>query len=696
MKKTYKVQTIRCQSCVNSIESKLCSMENVKSATASLASGYLNVEFDGESDAEIIKAVKGLGFEIYEKGKEPKEAKSDHPGIRIIICVLIMILSHLAMHFIDDHIISGIVQLSLSVATCIICAQYFSRGIKGFISLSPNMESLVITGVTASIAYSTFSILNGGNYYFDGAIMIFTVVSLGKYIESNVKKKAFDSIGEFMSLIPDTAEVERGNGIYTIPVSEIIEGDVVIIKEGATVPVDGIIIEGNASFDTSAITGESLPADLSVGDEIISSSINLSGYVKMEALSVGGDRVVDKIASLMEEASATKAPIARFADKISKFFVPAVILAALVTGLCHAVFGDLSAAISHAVAVLVVSCPCALGLATPAAVMAAVGKGASKGILIKNAAALEETGRTTTVIFDKTGTVTTGKLTVTDAEGNDPQLLGRYAASIEAQSSHPTAYAIKDYYKHIEPEKVTGFSTIPGRGVEAFLDNKRILGGNLKLMEDNNISVPLITEKGKTVLYFAADEKYIGYIALSDVPRDDASECVSRLKAMGIKVVMLSGDNESSVTEIATLTGIDEYKFSLLPSDKEKYIRSLKEKGEKVIMVGDGTNDAPSLISANVGIAVSSGTDISVEAADIVTMSENLTKVSSAVKLGRNSLSIIKQNLFWALIYNSICIPIAAGAIPFLEMSPPIAALAMSMSSICVVTNSLRLRFKRI
>ncbi|MBE6648711.1 MAG: cation-translocating P-type ATPase [Ruminococcaceae bacterium] len=699
MKKTYKVQTIRCQSCVNAIEGKLSKLESVKSASASLASGFLTVEFDGD-EKEIISAVKSLGFDIYEKGKEPKEEKKDRATLRIILCAIILVLAHVVMHFVKDITLSGILQLALSLIICGICSGYFVRGIKGFISLSPNMESLVITGVIASVLYSTASIILGGDYYFDGAIMIFTVVSLGKYIESRVKKKAFDSIGEFMSLIPDVAEVERGNGVYKIPISEIKEGDVVIVKEGGTVPVDGIIIEGAASFDTSAITGESLPSDLSFGDEVISSSINLSGYVKIEALSVNGDRIVDKIASLMEEASATKAPIARFADQVSKYFVPSVIGISILTGICHLIFGDPSSAITHAVAVLVVSCPCALGLATPAAVMAAVGKGASKGILIKNAAALEETGRATTVIFDKTGTVTTGKLTVAEAVSEKGELLAKYAASIEAQSSHPAAASIREYYSSVKAEKVTGFSTIAGRGVEGFIEEngkeKRIIGGNLRFMEENGISVPEVSNIGKTLLYFACDGEYIGYIALSDVPRADAKEGITRLKEMGLQVIMLSGDNEASVSDIASKTGIENYKFSLLPADKERYIRELKEKGEKVIMVGDGTNDAPSLISANVGIAVSSGTDISVESADIVTMSENLTKVSSAVRLGKNALSIIKQNLFWALIYNSICIPIAAGAIPFIQMSPPFAAIAMSLSSICVVSNASRLRFKKI
>jgi heavy metal translocating P-type ATPase len=695
MKKTYKVFTMRCASCVNSIESKLASLENVTSATASLASGVLNVEFEGD-DSQIIKTVKSLGFDIYENGKEPKEAKKEYAGLRIIICTVLMIATHLVSHFVKDSYASGWAQLALALTTCLVCGQYFLRGIKGFISFSPNMESLVITGVIASIVYSTFSIFNGNHYYFDGAVMIFTVVSLGKYIESRVKKKAFDSIGEFMKLLPDVAFVEKGSGVYEIPVSDIKEGDIVIVKEGGTVPVDGIIIEGSASFDTSAITGESLPKDLSFGDEVVSSSINLSGYVKIEALSVGGDRIVDKIAALMEEASATKAPIARFADKVSRIFVPAVISVAIITGICHMIFGNPSQAISHAVAVLVVSCPCALGLATPAAVMAAVGKGASKGILIKNAASLEETGRATTVIFDKTGTVTTGKLTVTEAVSVNEGELEKYASSIEANSSHPTATAITNYFSNLKKEKVTGFSTIPGRGVEGFIDNQRIIGGNLKFMKENNVSVPDIVSKGKTILYFAVDGRYIGHISLSDVPREDATECVKTLKEMGIKVVMLSGDNETSVEEIATKTGIEHYQSSLLPADKESFIRQLKENGEKVIMVGDGTNDAPSLISANVGIAVSTGTDISVEAADIVTMSENLSKVSSAVKLGKNALTIIKQNLFWALIYNSLCIPIAAGAIPFIQMSPPFAAIAMSISSICVVANASRLRFKKI
>ncbi len=700
MKKTYKVQTMRCQSCVNSIEGKLSHMEKIKSASASLASGFLNVEFEGEDDSEIINTVKSLGFEIYEKGKEPQEEKKDFAGLRIIICAIIMVTAHVFMHFIHNKTISGYVQLSLALLSCIICGEYFIRGIKGFISRSPNMESLVITGVIASVSYSTVSIFTNGDYYFDGAIMIFTFVSLGKYIESRVKKKAFDSIGEFMRLIPDTAEVERGSGVYTVPVSEIKAGDIVIVKEGGTVPIDGIIVEGSASFDTSAITGESLPCDLSLWDEVVSSSVNLSGYVKIEALSVGGDRIVDKIAALMEEASATKAPIARFADKVSKYFVPTVIGISVITGIFHLIFGNPSSAISHAVSVLVVSCPCALGLATPAAVMASVGKGASKGILIKNAAALEETGRATTIIFDKTGTVTTGKLTVTELNTKNEAELSKYAVSIESLSSHPTASAIMNYFKGQKPEKVSDFSTVAGRGVEGYiLENetkKRIIGGNRIFMEESGIEIPEISSKGKTVLYFALDKKYLGSISLSDVPREDAKESIAFLKKMGLNVVMLSGDNEEAVKDIALKTGIEQYKFSLLPSDKEKYIRELKEKGEKVIMVGDGTNDAPSLISANVGIAVSSGTDISVEAADIVTMSESLSKVSSAVRLGKNALSVIKQNLFWALLYNSLCIPIAAGIIPFIQMSPAFAAVSMSLSSICVVSNALRLRFKKI
>ena len=696
MKKTYKVQNIRCQSCVNSIEKKLSSISCVKSATASLASGFLNVEFDGTDDSDIIKSVKALGFEIYEKGKEPKENKKDRSALRIVLCALFMVLLHIAMHFIKDNFISGAVQLFLALCTCIVCHEYFYRGIRGFLSFSPNMESLVITGVCASVIYSTFSIFNDGYFYFDSAIMIFTVVSLGKYIESKVKKKAFNAIGNFLNLIPDTAEVERGNGVYEIPVSEIKEGDIVIVKEGGVVPVDGIIVEGAASFDTSAITGESLPSDLSLWDEVISSSINVSGYVKIEALSVGGDRMVDKIAALMEEASATKAPIARFADTVSKFFVPAVMGIALLTGIFHAIFGNSAEAINHAVSVLVVSCPCALGLATPAAIMAAVGKGASNGILIKNAAALEETGRATTVIFDKTGTITTGKLKVSQVVSDNIDLLKKCAYSIEYQSSHPAAASIREHFSGLTPDSITGFSTIAGRGVEGFMDGKRILGGNFKLMQENNIDVTPVEDFGKTVLYFSYNDTYIGHITLSDVPKSDAKDCITRLSEMNINSIMLSGDNESSVKDIADKTCIKEYHSSLLPADKEKFIRNLTQKGECVIMVGDGTNDAPSLITASVGIAVSSGTDISVEAADIVVLSENLTKISSAVRLGKNTLSVIKQNLFWALIYNSLCIPLAAGVIPSVIMSPTFAALAMSFSSICVVTNASRLRFKKI
>ena len=684
---------------MNSIENKLNKLENVNNATASLASGFLNVDFEG-TDEEIIKAVKSLGFDIYEKGKEPKEEKKDNTSLRIVFCAVITVLVHIVMHFVQDNFISGILQLILACLTCIICAPYFARGVKGFISLSPNMESLVVTGVTASILYSTFSIFKNGQYYFDGAIMIFTVVSLGKYIESRVKKKAFDSIGEFMSLIPDTADVERGSGVYQIPVSEIKEGDVVIVKEGTTVPVDGIIVEGAASFDTSTITGESIPTDLSVGDEVVSSSINLSGFVKIETLNSTGDRLVDKIAALMEEASATKAPIARFADKISKFFVPSVILISIITFFSHLVIGNLSQAINCAVSVLVVSCPCALGLATPAAIMASVGKGASEGILIKNAVSLEEVGRATTVIFDKTGTVTTGKLKVTEISSENEKELAKYAMSIESLSSHPTATSIIKYYSEIKPESVSDFSTIAGRGVEAFITEngtkKRIIGGNLTFMEENGINVNKNLSKGKTLIYFALDKKYLGYIAISDVPREDAKESVNRLKNMNIRVIMLSGDNEDAVRSIAEKTGIEEYKSSLLPADKELFIRKLKETGEKVVMVGDGTNDAPSLISANVGIAVNTGTDISVKAADIVTMSENLSKIPSAVRLGRKTLSIIKQNLFWALIYNALCIPLAAGLIPFITMTPALASIAMSLSSICVVANASRLRFIKV
>ncbi len=487
MKKTYKVENIRCQSCVNSIEKKLQGLKNVQNASVSLASGFLNVEFSGD-DKEIIKAVTSLGFGIYEKGKEPKTEKKDYSLFRIILCATLMIFSHIVANFIKDYTLSGTIQLVLSLFACVICKEYFVRGIKGFISLSPNMESLVITGAVTSVVYSTFSIFYNGIYYFDSAMMIFTVVSLGKYIESRVKKKAFDAIGDFMNLIPDTAEVERGNGIYKIPVSEIKEGDIVIVKEGGIVPVDGIITEGAASFDTSAITGESIPSDLSLWDEVISSSINLSGFVKIEALSVGSDRIVDKIAALMEEASATKAPIARFADKVSKFFVPAVIGISIATGIFHLIFNTPSDAINHAVAVLVVSCPCALGLATPAAVMAAVGKGAKNGILIKNAEALEETGRATTVVFDKTGTITTGKLTVTEINSKDKETLIKYARAIESQSSHPAATAINTYFAEVVPEKVSNFSTIPGKGVSAYIWWKsQIYGRTRRICSQNTV-----------------------------------------------------------------------------------------------------------------------------------------------------------------------------------------------------------------
>ena len=602
--------------------------------------------------------------------------------------------------------------------------KYFIVGYKTLWHRAPNMDSLIAVGSTAALAYGIFAIyrmsygLGAGDYalvekyhmdlYFESSVMILTLITLGKFLETRSRRKTSEAISRLTELAPETAVVER-NGVETeIPIEELNAGDIVIVKPGARIPADGIIVDGNSSVDESALTGESIPVEKTAGDKIIAASINKNGFLKFRAEKVGSETTLAQIIKLVEDASASKAPIAKLADKIAGVFVPVVMTIALVTAIAWLATGhDFEFALSCAISVLVISCPCALGLATPVAIMVGTGKGAENGILIKSAEALETLHLVKTVIMDKTGTLTEGKPVVTDiySIGIDENELLALAASAEKPSEHPLAGAlIEDAEKKgIHLFEAEGFRAVSGRGVTATVDGRKILAGNKYFMSENGIDVSVFEQKekeysdlGKTVLYFAGENNPLGLIAVQDVPKKTSRAAVKCLRDMGIDVIMLTGDNKRTAEAIARSLGITNVVSEVMPQDKEAVVRSVQEKGGRTAMIGDGINDAPALARADVGIAIGAGTDVAIESADIVLMKSDLMDAVTAIKLSKATIKNVKENLFWAFFYNIICIPLAAGVwFPAfgIKLSPMIGAAAMSMSSVCVVSNALRLKF---
>ena len=749
MDKKFDVTGMTCSACSSHVEKSVCKLVGEGNVSVSLLTNSMQVKYDEKqiSEEDIIKAVEDAGYGASVAGA-PAAKKAEKKGsvvdeeikemkTRLIISFIFLIpLMYVSMgsmaglpqpSFLTGHanaVSFAFTQFLMCLPIIYVNRKYFIVGYKTLWHRAPNMDSLIAVGSTAALAYGIFAIyrmsygLGAGDYalvekyhmdlYFESSVMILTLITLGKFLETRSRRKTSEAISRLTELAPETAVVER-NGVETeIPIEELNAGDIVIVKPGARIPADGIIVDGNSSVDESALTGESIPVEKTAGDKIIAASINKNGFLKFRAEKVGSETTLAQIIKLVEDASASKAPIAKLADKIAGVFVPVVMTIALVTAIAWLATGhDFEFALSCAISVLVISCPCALGLATPVAIMVGTGKGAENGILIKSAEALETLHLVKTVIMDKTGTLTEGKPVVTDiySIGIDENELLALAASAEKPSEHPLAGAlIEDAEKKgINLFEAEDFRAVSGRGVTATVDGRKILAGNKYFMSENGIDVSVFEQKekeysnlGKTVLYFAGENSPLGLIAVQDVPKKTSRAAVKCLRDMGIDVIMLTGDNKRTAEAVARSLGITNVVSEVMPQDKEAVVRSVQEKGGRTAMIGDGINDAPALARADVGIAIGAGTDVAIESADIVLMKSDLMDAVTAIKLSKATIKNVKENLFWAFFYNIICIPLAAGVwFPAfgIKLSPMIGAAAMSMSSVCVVSNALRLKF---
>lgn len=752
----FNIQGMTCSSCSSHVEKAVSKLEGVKNVNVNLLLNNMIVNYDETivDNEKIIQAVLDSGYDasLYEKTKEEKrkekEGNQTKDNIKIMknrliisICFFIPLM-YIAMHHMlyewfglpvpemikmlfhgkENAITFGFTQFLLLLPIIYVNRNYFIVGLKRLFKGTPNMDSLIAIGSIAAIIYGIFAIYMIGyglghnqmelveqysmDIYFESAGTILTLVTVGKYLEAKSKRKTGDAISKLINLIPKTAIVIRGGKEIELNLEEIVVGDIIVIKPGGSIPVDGIIIEGNSSVDQSNITGESIPIDKTIGETLISGTINKSGYLKMKATKVGDHTTLSQIIKLVEEASNSKAPIAKIADKVSGIFVPAVISIAFLTIVIWILVGQsFEFALTMGIAVLVISCPCALGLATPVAIMVGTGKGAENGILIKSAEALEVLHSVDTIVLDKTGTITEGKPKVTDIVSSLSQKeLLKIAGSLEKKSEHPLAEAIVEKAKEEEIEilEVKEFMTISGRGIKGKIDGTNYFGGNKSFMKENNIDINSIISQsnellrqGKTVLYFANENNIIGMIAVADTVKDTSYQAIQELKRKNIEVVMLTGDNKIVAQTIGNELGIDKVISEVLPQDKEKEVENLQKQGKKVAFVGDGINDSPALVKANVGMAIGSGTDIAVESADIVLMKNRLVDVVTAIDLSKAVIKNIKMNLFWAFFYNIIGIPVACGIfypIFGLKLNPMIGAAAMSLSSVCVVSNALRLK----
>ena len=738
----YNVSGMSCAACSSRVEKAVSSLPGINSCNVSLLTNSMTVEGNADS-RDIIAAVEKAGYkarlEKEQEGREGKDSFSpDEETAKLkrrltASLVFLVILMYFSMghmmwgwpipRFMEgNHIAMGLLQLILTAAVMVINQKFFISGFKGLIHRAPNMDTLVAIGAAAAFSYSTAALflmtdaqLEGDissvegymhEFYFESAAMILTLITVGKMLEARSKGKTTDAIRRLMSLAPEKATVIRGDREVIVPVAQVKKGDIFVLRPGERVPVDGTIVEGKSAIDESALTGESIPAEKGEGDSVSAATINTSGYLKCRAVRVGEDTTLAQIVRLVSDAAATKAPVAKIADKVSGIFVPAVMAISLLTLAVWLAAGQsMGFALARGISVLVISCPCALGLATPVAIMAGSGKGARSGILFKTAAAMEETGKIQIVALDKTGTVTKGHPEVADivtAESVHEEQLLRLAFDLESRSEHPLAVAIVEEASRrgMEAAEVSEFEALPGRGLVAVREGRVIAGGNLQFISSKaevteNISAEArrISSQGKTPLFFSEDGKMIGMIAVADSIKEDSHKAVEELENMGIKVVMLTGDNEAAARSIGEKAGISRVIAQVLPSEKEKVIRTLQKQG-KTAMVGDGINDAPALTRADVGIAIGAGTDIAVDAADVVLMKNSLRDVPAAIRLSRSALKIIHENLFWAFIYNVVGIPLAAGVfISALgwQLNPMFAAAAMSLSSFCVVTNALRL-----
>lgn len=748
--KQYDITGMSCAACSSRVEKAVSTVDGVKSCSVNLLTNSMGVDGD-VPDSVIINAVKNAGYGASVKGGavssaavEDTEDSVTNPEISsmkkrlvssVVFLILLMYISmgHTMWNFplpdfmAGNHIMIGLTQLIFSSIIMIINQKFFINGFKGLIRRSPNMDTLVALGSMASFVYSVWSLfamtdaqMKGDSgtvmkymheFYFESAAMILTLITVGKMLEAYSKGKTTNALKGLMKLAPKTAVLLKDGEEIAVPVEQVKRGDIFVVRSGGSIPVDGIVIEGECAVDESALTGESIPADKTAGDTVSSATINMSGYIRCEASRVGEDTTLSQIIKMVSDASATKAPIAKLADKVSGIFVPAVIAVALITlGVWLIVGQSIGFSLARAVSVLVISCPCALGLATPVAIMVGSGIGAKNGILFKTAVSLEETGKVQIVALDKTGTITSGEPRVTDiipADGYDERSLLKLANALERKSEHPLAKAIliRSDEEEIETEEVADFRTVAGNGLTGKMGESKFAGGNysfISLQAEVSDSLKIkseeLSEEGKTPLFFAENGKAAGIIAVADVIRSDSPKAIRELQNMGIRVVMLTGDNERTAKAIGRQAGVDEVIAGVLPEGKENIIRKLKKNG-RTAMVGDGINDAPALTSADTGIAIGAGADIAVDAADVVLMKSTLSDVPATIRLSRKTLKNIRENLFWAFIYNVIGIPLAAGVYIHLfgwQLNPMFGAAAMSLSSFCVVTNALRLNFFKI
>ena len=737
MTEQFAVTGMTCAACSAHVEKAVSRLSGVQSAPVNLMLGSMTVTYDEKAvtESDIIAAVKAAGY-----GASPA-SQTDQGQLRrdqdaalrrrkkhlIWSVVFLVPLFYLSMghmmglplpQVLHMHpLLLACLQLALVIPILILNRNYFTVGFSRLVKLSPNMDSLVAVGAAAGLVYSLIEmgLLAAGqvsgmpDLYFESAGMILTLVTVGKYLEERSRGKTTGAISALLALAPESAVVRRQGQELTIPTEEIVAGDTVIVRQGGRIPVDGVITDGHAAVDESAITGESLPVEKVPGDAVTSATVTSSGYLELRATRVGGDTTLSQIIRLMEEAASSKAPISRLADRISGIFVPAVMAISLTAALLWAFVGgmDVHFCLSIAIAVLVISCPCALGLATPVAIMVGTGQAAQQGILIKSAESLELLHKVQTVVLDKTGTVTMGQPRVTDilcASGVTEEELLCVAASAEKPSEHPLAHAIveESQARHIPLCPVSGFRSVPGGGIQATLSGEAVLAGNAGYLAQNGVSLAAmesdahrLAEDGKTPLFFAGSGRLLGCIAVADVVKPDSAKAIAALRRMGRRVVLLTGDNQRTANAIARQIGVDQVIAQVLPQDKAKCVAQLQQQGQRVAMVGDGVNDAPALAQADVGLAIGAGTDIAIESADVVLMKISLLDIPAAMDLSRAVLRNIKQNLFWAFFYNSIGIPVAAGVLYpalHLTLNPMLAAAAMSLSSVCVVSNALRLR----
>ena len=744
----YIVTGMSCAACSSRVEKAVSKVPGVTSCSVSLLTNSMGVEGTA-SEQEIIKAVTDAGYGASKKGEGTAKTQSssvsagedmlkDRTTPALKKCLIaslgfLIVLMYFSMgHMMwgwpvpgfmkDNHVMMGLLQMLLTIAVMVINQKFFISGFKGLIHRAPNMDTLVALGSGASFVYSTYALfamtdaqMHGDmdavmsymhDFYFESAAMILALITVGKMLEARSKGKTTDALKGLMKLAPKTAVVIRGEKEVQVSIEQVQKGDCFVVKPGENIPVDGEVIEGNSAVNESALTGESIPVDKAVGDKVSAATVNQSGYLKCRATRVGEDTTLSQIIQMVSDAAATKAPIAKIADRVSGVFVPMVITIAVLTIIVWLIAGQsIGFALSRGIAVLVISCPCALGLATPVAIMVGNGMGARNGIMFKTAVSLEETGKMQIVALDKTGTITSGEPKVTDiipAAGVTEDTLLKYAYALENKSEHPLARAILEKAKEENAgiEEVTGFQALPGNGLTAILDGHTLYGGNhtfisSKVSVDGDIQkkAEKLAEAGKTPLFFGNEDRLLGVIAVADVIKEDSPQAIKELQNMGIHVVMLTGDNERTAKAIGQQAGVDEVIAGVLPEGKEQVIRKLKEKG-KVAMVGDGINDAPALTRADMGIAIGAGTDVAIDAADVVLMKSRLSDVPAAIRMSRATLRNIHENLFWAFFYNIIGIPLAAGVwYPLFrwKLNPMFGAAAMSLSSFCVVSNALRL-----